>query len=134
MASDLERVREFHRKFGLPLGDYPHLLSDQDVAFRIARLDEEVNEFIDAVYSDDLSEAADALVDLVYIALGTALWMGLPWEELFAEVHRVNMQKVRVDTASESRFNHVADIAKPPGWKGPKIREILAKFMPQETP
>jgi hypothetical protein len=43
----------------------------------------------------DLPKIADALVDLVYVALGTAHLHRLPWEALFTEVQRANVTKER---------------------------------------
>ena len=37
----------------------------------------------------------DALIDLTYVAMGTAYMMGLPWQDLWDEVQRANMSKVR---------------------------------------
>ena len=124
-------VREFHRRFGWPDGDGPPALPAPDVArFRVAFLREEADELEGALAGGDLVGAVDALVDLAYVALGTALHLGVGpgrWRACWAAVHAANMAKVAVASASESRRGHAMDARKPPGWVGPEaaIAEVL---------
>jgi predicted HAD superfamily Cof-like phosphohydrolase len=98
-----------------------------DVAWgRIQMMMEELREFAEAVQRGDLADQADSLVDLAYFVLGTAVMMGLPWETLFGEVHRANMQKVLVACAEESKRLNKLDVKKPEGWQPPQIEAILA--------
>lgn len=69
----------------------------------------------------DLAGQADALVDLVYVALGTAVMMGLPWQELWSDVHAANLRKVRGRTKRDMPL----DLMKPEGWAGPQTASIL---------
>src|SRR3546814_5926129 len=69
----------------------------------------------------NLAQQADALVDLVYVALGTAVMLGLPWDWLWNDVQRANMAKVRGMT----KRGHAVDVTKPPGWQGPQNQRIL---------
>lgn len=130
-----EQVGEFHEKFGFPVagkdGNHPHLLIEgetyNDVAeFRRKFLKEEFDEFIKAQDENDIVGIADALVDLVYVALGTAHYYGLPFDELFDEVQRSNMDKVRVQSADESKRGTVWDVRKPVGWRPPDLGTIVA--------
>lgn len=126
-----EAVAEFHRKFGFPIAgedNVPHLLnngSSNIALFRRNFLEEEMTEFKRAQDADDLVEIADALVDLVYVALGTAHYYGLPFDELFDEVQRSNMEKVRVQQADESKRGTVWDVRKPEGWRPPDLGRII---------
>lgn len=123
-------VAAFHAKFGVPIGTEPRLLSEADWRFRSGFLLEELTEFNHACAEGDLPGAADALVDLVYVALGTAVWMGLPWQALWNEVQRANMAKVAASSVDASRRStgrsHSADVCKPEGWRPPAIAEVLA--------
>lgn len=56
-------VRDFH--FGI--GG-----QKQDVELRVSLIEEEANEFIDAVVEESVIEAIDALCDLLYVTYGTA--------------------------------------------------------------
>lgn len=136
---EFEHVRAFHRRFGLIVGDRPQHLTRRKLQERVEFLLEELQELangcgleIDAVaggvgvinngqVEQDLAQQADALVDLVYVALGTAVQLGLPWEVLWDDVHRANMSKVRGPT----KRGHQVDVTKPEGWRGPRTHEIL---------
>jgi predicted HAD superfamily Cof-like phosphohydrolase len=84
---------------------------------------EEVNEYYNAEYADDLVEIADALADIIYIACGTAVSYGIPLDRVFTEVHRSNMAKL-VDGKVLRRSD--GKIQKPEGWTPPDIETILA--------
>jgi len=119
--SHYEDVKQFSLKFGMLVYDEPGHMSKRMADERIQFMKEELQEFEDAVASDDLALQADSLVDLVYVAIGTALALGLPWQELWDDVQRANMEKVRGTT---HRGNKV-DVTKPEGWVPPKGNEIL---------
>jgi predicted HAD superfamily Cof-like phosphohydrolase len=70
-------------------------------------------------------EVADALADMVYIIVGTALEFGIPLDRVWDEVQRSNMAKV--DPVS-GRVEKRADgkVKKPQGWEGPRISEALS--------
>lgn len=125
-------VGRFHSKFDLPnaLLPSPRLLPDDVAKYRSNFMQEELDEFNDSVETGDLAGQADALVDLVYVALGTAHMMGLPWVPLWDDVQRANMSKERATSANDSRSkrSHSLDVVKPEGWKGPKTQEILDEW------
>jgi hypothetical protein len=47
--------------------------------------------------------------------------MGLPWKELWDDVQRANMTKVR----GVGKRGHAVDCIKPEGWIPPRTKEIL---------
>jgi predicted HAD superfamily Cof-like phosphohydrolase len=47
--------------------------------------------------------------------------MGLPWDELWDDVHRANMAKER----GVGKRGHAVDCVKPVGWTPPKTEKIL---------
>jgi predicted HAD superfamily Cof-like phosphohydrolase len=83
--------------------------------------------FVQVTVGQDLAKIADGLVDLCYVALGTAHLHRLPWDELWSEVQRANMTKVRADGATDIRSTrgHTLDVVKPVGFKPPAIVEVL---------
>jgi len=127
-------VGEFHHKFGLPhvycFGDIgPKELPQELMEFRIKFLQEELDEFVEGHNEDDPAKMADALIDLVYVAMGTAHFMGLPWQILWDDVQQANMRKVRAQSdGSDSKRGSSFDVVKPEGWVGPKTEEILASY------
>lgn len=121
--SNFSDVEDFSRKMGLPMPERPQLLDEETADFRIRFMQEELKEFILAHAEGDLTEAADGLIDLAYVVMGTAVMMGLPWEELWDEVQRTNMKKRRGTTDRSAKL----DCIKPPGWKPPDLESILRR-------
>lgn len=116
---EMEDVRAFHEKFG-QLNNYePGFLTRRKLEERARFLQEELDELLAA---PTLDLQADALVDLVYVAKGTAVMMGLPWTALWDDVQRANMAKVRGMT----HRGNLVDVCKPDGWVGPRGAWILA--------
>jgi len=124
-ATNYQDVRDFHEKFEVPMAPEPTLLDLLTMQYRIDFLQEELNEIDEAYQGDDLHGVADGLVDLVYVALGTAALMGLPWQALWSEVQRANISKVRTPNAAASKRNNSLDVIKPDGWVGPDFSPWL---------
>ena len=128
----IDNVYEFNKKFGLSLGNEDIFLSDTEASqYRIKFLQEELDEFIDAMCNYDRVKMFDALLDLCYVAYGTALFMGIDpmqWHAGMRVVHNCNMSKARVANTNESKRGSHFDCRKPEGWVGPETRleEILA--------
>lgn len=123
----------FHQKFDMPEEAHPAFLTPQLMKFRLDFLEEEVRETRDAYNERDLAKVADGLVDTVYVAIGTAELMGLPFDALWREVQRANMQKTRAIHESESKRSSVFDVIKPEGWQPPDIERVLAEAMKKEN-
>lgn len=131
-------VQEFHQKFGLPDGSVdvtnnfdPKLESDSGVLkFRFNFMREELHEFASAALQRDKVKAFDALLDLVYVAMGTSLFMGITpeqWYDGMSAVHEANMSKMRATSTEQSKRGTTLDVVKPEGWIPPeqKLRQIL---------
>lgn len=129
MTSNFTDVGDFHHKFGLPA--FPSLtepkpLDPELLRFRIRFLEEELEEFKQASEQGDPVEQFDALLDLVYVAMGTAHLLGFPWQEGWDEVQRSNMAKVRAASdGTDSKRGSSYDVVKPAGWTPPNLRAIL---------
>lgn len=117
MFSMCKDVADFHE---LVLGSYasvtPSLVSMEYCIERSRFLHEELDEFTTAAATGDIVGVADALADLIYVALGTAYKMGLPFDQIWEAVQAANMRKVPGQT---KRGNKV-DAMKPEGWVGPE--------------
>lgn len=123
MPSMFDDVAEFNKVIlGLEPGE-PAML-DRDASLgRVAFMMEELVEYIQAYRDGDIVGTADALADLVYVALGTAYQMGLPFNDIWAAVHRANMDK----KPGMTKRGLTRDAIKPVGWVGPEseIREAI---------
>ena len=121
----IKDIQAFHEKFGLSQSGEPRMLDLEQSMFRVTCLKEEVAEFEEAMQRGDLVESFDALIDLVYFALGTAHLMNLPFEEGWKRVHEANMAKVRAELASDSKRGSAYDVVKPAGWKAPTLDDLV---------
>lgn len=110
-----EKVREFHQRFGAPVEDEPKCLPKDRRQFRSRLLMEEIQEFQAA---ETIEEQADAMIDTIYLALGTLVEMGIRPEKLFNIVHQANMQKLWAD--GKPRYEKNGKVMKPPSWKNPE--------------
>lgn len=153
--TNFDDVGDFHQKFGLDNTTHHDIgprteLDESIIPFRIKFLLEELEEFCEAVgyyiaenengtltvYPSlaargkiDHAQAFDALIDLVYVAMGTAHFLGYPWQMGWRLVQRANMAKVRAQKdASDSKRNSSFDVVKPPGWTPPNIDRLLARI------
>ena len=121
-------IADFHEKFQLPQPQRPSLLTPEMAAFRIKFMQEELDEFILAHRQGNLAECLDALVDIVYVAIGTAWLMNLPFDRAWSAVHGANMQKIRAERPTDSKRGTSFDVIKPPGWKHPNIEEVIDQY------
>jgi len=124
--TNYEDVLLMHAKFDLPRPARPQLLEPDAFAFRWKFLIEELEEFGTAHQEGDLERAADGLIDLAYVVIGTAIFMGLPWQALWNEVQRANLAKERGTNAKRGSFQ--ADLIKPEGWQGPELAKVLREW------
>jgi predicted HAD superfamily Cof-like phosphohydrolase len=138
-------IEAFHQKFGLEYTGKPRILEPELFSFRRKFIQEEVDEYereqtglIEALTSDDgqpdhrrialgLHEQLDALVDMVYVALGTAyLQFGVSvFHEAWRRVQEANMKKVRAEKADESKRGSAFDVVKPEGWTPPDHHDLV---------
>ena len=126
-------IRRFHERFQLEYDGPPRQLEEEMSNFRIEFLMEELDEYINAADAGNLEAQFDALIDLVYVALGTAYLHGFPFQEGWDEVQRANMSKVRAARPEQSKRSTALDVVKPAGWQGPDIAAILEKYSDQRN-
>ena len=118
-------INRFHNRFGFKKNEKVGIPDNSElVNFRTSFLMEELAEYTQAITKKDDAGALDALVDIVYIALGTAWLFNLPFEKAWKEVQTANMKKVRAKSKSKKRGTSF-DVIKPKGWKAPNIDQIV---------
>ena len=117
-----KQIVEFHEKYGLEYPNHVCELDRETFQFRLNFMLEELTEYVGASKPED---TIDALVDLVYVAMGTAYLHGFNWSEHWNEVHQANMRKQRASDASESKRGSQLDVVKPEGWVGPNHSKYL---------
>ena len=100
MDKHLQQLRELHERFACHIKEAPTAELPPGIGEVWARLiQEELDEYREALAAGDIIDIADALSDLLYVVMGTYLSHGLQdkAERLFDEVHRSNMSKLDED-------------------------------------
>lgn len=88
-----EQIATFMRLAEQATPATPTLLDDKPADLRVRLIEEELSELEAAMVCRDLVDIADALADLVYVVVGTAVAHGINLAPIFEEVHRSNMSK-----------------------------------------
>lgn len=149
MLIEMRDIVEFNKKFGIYWSGKPRPLPPAMSQFRHQFLIEEANEWLNANHrlnecedniqelqlpfdqaitdkaevTHQLSQSLDAIIDLIYVALGAAQLQGFTdemIEEAWRRVHEANMKKVIGETPRAK-----VDIAKPPGWEPPNHDDLV---------
>lgn len=130
--SFFQDVAEFHEKFKLPVcvssggTVHPAMPNERTINYRLNFLVEEIIELEKGCAAGDLAQVADALADIVYVALGTAHYFGIPFHDVWNEVQRANMAKALKSSGDpEHKRGAVEVIIKPEGWQPPDIQAII---------
>lgn len=113
-------VREFHLKYNQPIQQVPGIPTIEIQIFRQDLLRQEYRELNQAIERGDLEQIYDAILDIMYVLIGTALAYGLPLNQGMIAVHNANMKKLQATGDSKT-----TKPIKPPGWQPPNLREIL---------
>lgn len=112
----IKRVYQFQKEvIKIPFPKKARMLPKARLAFAYNAFDEENTELLTALTFND---QADAILDLMYFAIGRLYEMGIPEDvvdKYFNNVHIANMNKERGMTERGSED----DASKPEGWKPP---------------
>lgn len=117
-----EDVKAFQIAFGAPVGERPAALTGDRKRRRIEWMREELEEYAEA---ETVEDQADALIDLMYFAVGCLVEMGVPPSGVWNAVHKANMAKLWPDGVHTSP---IGKVVKPEGWVAPEeeIRRYIA--------
>ena len=130
-SSNACKVADFHRAIGRQLPQRPAVPDAAELAFRMTMLAEEMAEVQQAAaeLGDSLPGAqvagvfplAHELIDLLYVAYGALLALGVDPDLAFTEIHRVNMHKVTGPRRADGKQ------LKPQGWQAADLRGVFEK-------
>lgn len=124
-------VRSFHLTYGQPAELIPRALPKDRVGLRLDLILEELIELEDALLKGDVVETYDALIDILYVTIGTGVESGMALAPGFVEVHRSNMSKLGEDgkpiksRGMELDGFPVGKVLKGPGYFKPDLKEVL---------
>ena len=121
--TNFEKVGLFMTTFGQEVKKRPSLSSDKINNLRINLIQEELNEFMEAISNKDLKEAADALTDILYVTYGAGHAFGINLDKCFDEVQRSNMSKLGND--GKPIYNEHGKVMKGPNYFKPDLKKFL---------
>lgn len=118
MSDWVQDIAKMHTKYGVnpKVREFDKEKLQKFLEFRIAFLQEELDEMKHAASADDV---VDALIDLCVVAIGTLDAFDVDSQTAWKRVHAANMNKeVGI---KESRPNPLGlpDLIKPEGWTAP---------------
>lgn len=99
MRKEINNLIEFNQAFGIEFPSSPLLVDAKTQELRVNLLLEELEEYRVANTKGDVVEVLDAIGDMLYIVLGTAVQHGMQdiIEEAFNVIHSSNMSKLDSD-------------------------------------
>jgi predicted HAD superfamily Cof-like phosphohydrolase len=135
-------IVDFHEKFKLEYDGGPRIMPDDLFDFRFKFMHEELAEYAEEQERISLYNAGpiqpikidqclemqlDALVDLVYVTLGTAYLQfgGKNFKIAWNRVQEANMAKVRCERPGDSKRGSTFDVIKPAGWTAPSHMDLI---------
>lgn len=147
MTKEQSQVRDFHEGVSAVVNPHPTYVDPATAHLRYALIYEELDELYAAqgfpskvakrdkdqyyfVNQPNLIQIADALGDLLYVVLGTAVSYGIDLEPIFQEVHRSNMSKL-----PDGKLNTAGKWLKGPAYSPANLEPlILAQCPPKSAP
>ena len=116
LKSNFESIREFHQKYNLQPTQNNKELQESI----IKHITEELNEYIKAQKEGNREQQLDALVDLVYVTLGTAYYENFDFDGAFKHIHSCNIKKIQKATKRSKWY-----VVKPEGWQPPNLKDYI---------
>ena len=121
--TNFQKVKNFMETFGQEVKIKPSLSSDKINKLRYNLIEEELNEFKQALDSNDLLEVADALTDILYVTYGAGHAFGINLDACFEEVQNSNMSKLGND--GKPIYNDQGKVMKGPNYFKPDLYKFI---------
>ena len=121
--TNFEKVGLFMKTFGQEVKITSSLSSEKINNLRISLINEELEEFKEAIRNNDLKEAADALTDILYVTYGAGHAFGINLDKCFDEVQRSNMSKLGKD--GKPIFDKKGKVMKGPNYFVPNFSKLI---------
>jgi predicted HAD superfamily Cof-like phosphohydrolase len=120
-TTTFKKVAEVMHAHGVPIALVPTFPTEEEFAFRTKFLDEELTELKLAFEQENIVDMADAIADIVTVAMGLGAVMGLPMDLVLDAVNHANLTGKRLVTcASESKRNYEFDLVKTADFVSPE--------------
>ena len=110
------------KTFGQEVKTKPSLSSEKINNLRISLINEELEEFKEAIKNNDIKEVADALTDILYVTYGAGHAFGVDLDKCFDEVQNSNMSKLGDD--GKPIYNEAGKVMKGPNYFKPNLSKF----------
>mgnify|MGYP001238212211 CR=1 FL=1 len=121
--TNFEKVGLFMRTFGQEVKKTPGLSTEKINNLRIKLINEEFEEFKQAIKNNDLKEAVDALTDILYVTYGAGHAFGVNLDKCFDEVQQSNMSKLGEN--EKPIYNEDGKVMKGPNYFKPDLSKFI---------
>ena len=121
--TNFEKVGLFMTTFGQEVKKKASFSDDKTNNLRINLIEEELNEFKEAMSKKDLKEVADALTDILYVTYGAGHAFGINLDKCFEEVQKSNMSKLGKD--GKPIYNEFGKVMKGPDYFKPDLSKFI---------
>ena len=123
--TNFEKVRLFMKTFGQEVKTNPSLSTKKINDLRVSLINEELDEFREAINNNNIKEVADALTDILYVTYGAGHAFGIDLDKCFEEVQRSNMSKLGKD--GKPIYNEHGKVMKGPDYFKPDLSKFILK-------
>ena len=111
------------KTFGQEVKTKSDLSTEKINKLRVSLINEELEEFKEAIKNNDLKEAADALTDILYVTYGAGHAFGINLDKCFDEVQKSNMSKL--GNNGKPIYNEQGKVMKGPKYFKPDLSKFL---------
>ena len=123
MRNVQDDVEDFMMAADQPCNISPAYTDEPQELLYMRLVEEEYNELLEAYAARDIVETADAICDIVWVLMGLASTLGIPFEACWDEVRRSNMSKV-VD-GRLMKNPETGKVMKPEGYFSPDLEKVM---------
>ena len=120
--TNFQKVGIFMKTFGQEVKTKAELSNNKINDLRISLINEELDEFREAIKNDNIKEVADALTDILYVTYGAGHAFGIDLDKCFEEVKRSNMSKLGKD--GKPIYNEHGKVMKGPDYFKPDLTKF----------
>ncbi len=121
--TNFENVKKFMLAFGQDVKTKASFPSEKITNLRYELIREELEELKLAIKDKNLTEVADALTDILYVAYGAGHAFGINLDKCFEEVQNSNMSKL--DEKGKPIYNEAGKVMKGPNYFKPNLEKYL---------
>ena len=121
--TNFKSVKKFMEVFGQEVKTKAEFPSEKIIKLRLNLIQEELDEFDQALKNQDLKEVADALTDILYVTYGAGHAFGIDLDKCFEEVQRSNMSKLGED--GKPIYNEKGKVMKGPKYFQPDLSKFI---------